>query len=315
MIADLDKTIQQLLVAELAIKNDEIEIAFEQPTREWSSQINKPTVNFFLYDVRENPHLRTHQWETLTNGRKGLPPGDNLAHLKRTALRVDCFYMITTWAPKHARRAEDEHRLLTRTLLALFQYPILPEERLETRLRNPDFAIRTRLASHDVLTNPAEVWGALDNEMKPSVSYIVTLSLDPWAVVSSPAVTTVTLATGQEAQPELLYDHKLAEDKVSARMNVIGGTVRSSSANGVSLAGIEIAIRETGLYTKTDAQGRFRFSGLLPAEYTLIARTTSGVLAEKAIRVPAPANANYDLEIQLASATTDATTNPKGKRS
>src|SRR5512142_2917457 len=112
MIADLDETIRQLLQQELPIKNGEIEIKFDQPKREWSARLNRPTVNCFLYDLRENPILRQHGLEQVSPGQ-----GNNLqAHLRRTPFRVDCFYMLTTWAndPDH------EHRLLSNTMLALF---------------------------------------------------------------------------------------------------------------------------------------------------------------------------------------------------
>ena len=118
MISDLDETIRQLLIAELPIKNGEIEVAFEQPKREWSSRLSRPTVNFFLYDLRENPVLRTHQWEAVNQGGNG-----DIARMKRTPFRVDCYYMITTWAAE----PEDEHRLLSRVLMTLFKYPTIPE--------------------------------------------------------------------------------------------------------------------------------------------------------------------------------------------
>jgi hypothetical protein len=55
--------------------------------------------------------------------------------------------------------------------------------------RNPlcDIAmeIRTRLAQHDVLTNPAEVWSALEAQMKAGVSFVVTLPFDPWEEVEA----------------------------------------------------------------------------------------------------------------------------------
>jgi hypothetical protein len=65
MIADLDETIRQLLIAELPIKNGEIDVSFDQPKREWSARLSKPAVNFFLYDMRENATLRQHQWERM----------------------------------------------------------------------------------------------------------------------------------------------------------------------------------------------------------------------------------------------------------
>ena len=47
MLADLDESIRKLLIEELPIKNGEIDVKFEQPKREWSAKLTKPTVNFF----------------------------------------------------------------------------------------------------------------------------------------------------------------------------------------------------------------------------------------------------------------------------
>jgi hypothetical protein len=188
MIAELDETIRQLLIAELPIKNGEIDISFHQPKREWSARISRPTVNFFLYDLRENNTLRQHQWERMPKD-----PVNGLAQLKRTPYRVDCFYIMTTWAAE----PEDEHRLLARCLLALFRNPILDSNRLVGSLKDQPFEIQTHLAVHDRLTNPAEVWSALDNEIRPSIPYIITLALDPWAEVSGPVVKTLTFRYGQ----------------------------------------------------------------------------------------------------------------------
>ena len=63
MFADLDETMRQILIEELPVKNGEIDIHFDQPTREWSAKLSKPTLNIFLYDVRENNQLRQHVWQ------------------------------------------------------------------------------------------------------------------------------------------------------------------------------------------------------------------------------------------------------------
>jgi hypothetical protein len=294
MIADLDKTIRQLLLDELSIKNGEIEISFDQPKREWSARLgNTPTINLFLYDVRENPHLRTHQWEAPTNGRNGKPLDPKLVHQKRTPMRVDCFYMLTTWA----NDSGDEHRLLTDCMIALFRHPLLDEARLEGRLQNPTYDVRTRLASHDVLTNPAEVWGALDNEMRPSVSYVVTLTLDPWSTISGPPVRTFSLSAGQEGNPSELAQRPLTPDPQQSTLTFIGGSVRNRESDGPPAAGLEVSIKDTGLYTRTDEQGRFRFGGLLPNDYTLVVQPPKGRQKTKAISVPAKTGEDYDLEI------------------
>ena len=189
MIADLDQSIKQLLVSDLPIKNGEIDVKFDLPNREWSNKLTKPTVNLFLYDVRENTALRRTQFDPAGNGNAR----DELARMKKAPHRIDCFYMLTTWAAE----PEDEHRLLTRVLMSLFRYPVLPDHFLVGTLQEPRFPIQTYVARHDKLTNPAEVWSALDNEMRPSVAYSATMTLDPWSEVSGPIVRTLTLRTGK----------------------------------------------------------------------------------------------------------------------
>lgn len=287
MITDLDETLRQLLIAEIPVKNGEVDIKFDLPRREWSSRLSKPTVDLFLYDVRENNVLRQHQWEQSGggNGRRT----DNLVHLKRTPFRVDCFYMLTTWA----NDPEDEHRLLTRALLALFRFPVLPENRLVGALRTPIFEIQARLALHDRLTNPAEIWSALDNEMRPSVPYIVTLALDPWTEITGPLVSTLTLRTGQSST---LPQMRILVAGTQVDLCFIGGIVRRKDGDRGALAGVEVAIKGTGLFAKTDDLGRFGLGSLPPGSYTLVAWPAKGRPKEKTILVPG-ASDEYDLAL------------------
>ena len=289
MIADLDETIRQLVYAEMPIKNGEIEISFDQPKREWSSRLSKPTINFYLYDLRENPILRQHQWEET-------PPRttiDNQSHRKRSPYRVDCFYMLTTWAAE----SDDEHRLLSRCLLALFRNPVLPQDRLVGLLKNQPYEIQARLAAHDRLTNPAELWSAMDNEMRPSISYIVTLSLDPWTEITGPIVSTLTFRAG--VTKTLPRKELLAQDSIETEMVYIGGTVYKKAEKGsvpAPLEGIQIAIKGTGLFSTTDENGRYVLGSLAPGEYTLVGWLSDGKLLEKKIVVPS-STGDYDLII------------------
>ena len=280
MITDLDQTIKKLLIEEMPIKNGEIDVKFEQPTREWSAKLAKPTVNFFLYDVRENNTLRQHQWQPVMDGNGR--PADPAAR-KRTPFRVDCTYMLTTWATDPG----DEHRLLTRCLLALFRHPILPEDRLVGSLQNPTFELQARLAAHDKLTNPAEVWSALDNELRPSVSYIVTLALDPWTAVTGPAVHSFTMHLGQSENPR----RQDMDRETAVATNIIGGMLLKGAQ---PQSGIDVALKGTGFMETTDENGRYRFLGVPAGSYTLLAWSGKGKPQEKKISVPA---GDYDVEL------------------
>jgi hypothetical protein len=285
MIADLDETLRKLLVEELPVKNGEIDIEFDQPNREWSAKLTKPTVNLFLYDLRENAELRHHQYMRMNgNGR------NNTASFKKTPMRVECYYMMTTWAAE----AEDEHRLMTRCLMALYRHPVLPEHLLVGSMQHPIFDIQTRLARQDRLTNPAEVWSALDNEMRPSVSYTVTLTLDPWTEIDGPIVRTLRLRSGQATRLPIYKD--LDEGTAGFDRTYIAGTVRNAKRKDEPEPGLQVAIKGTGWMDTTDEQGRFSLGGMPQGDYTLVVWPSKGKPKERKISVPA-ADGDYDLEI------------------
>ena len=282
MIADLDETIRQLLNKEMPIKNGEIDVVFDQPRREWSARLSKPTLNFFLYDVRENATLRHHDWERLSQA------NHNVARLKRTPFRVDCAYIITAWAAD----PEDEHRLLSRCLMALFRHPVLPEEILTGGLQNQPFEIPTMLAQTDKLTNPAEVWSAMDNEMRPSVPFVVTIAMDPWSEVTGPVVRTFTLTPGQS--PYRRYERRIQETESDAPLTFIGGSL--TDKDGQALAGIDVAIRGTGMVSRSDHEGKFVLGSLAHGEYALVIWMPDGKMKEQKISVPGKSE-QYDIRI------------------
>lgn len=286
MIADLDATIRQLLVDELPLPNGELDVAFQQPKREWSARLSRPTINCFLYDVRENAQLRAHQWEPAPNSRTRNGVADpNLAVRKRSPLRIECTYLITAWAFDPG----DEHRLLTDCLLALARYPVLPAARLVNELRNSSHEVRTRLASHELLANPAELWSALDNELRPGLTYGVTLALDPWTTEAGPTVRTLSLVALERAHTRTAAPHEGAREEPGRA--TIGGTVR---AGDMPVPGAEVVLAGTGLAARTDVTGRFRFAGLRPGRYRIAVQDAAGA-ATREIEVPAAAGASYDL--------------------
>lgn len=345
MINHLDKTIENLLTQEIDIGNGDVEVSFNAPNGEWANRaVSRPTLNFFLYDVRENAPLRKHQWQQLTtrptpvngsglnghgsngNGRKkkGPEPPEDLrrlssAHLKRTPLMVDCFYMVTAWSPSDDRyQPTDEHRLLSLCMMALARYPVLnpeqiPVEEMARRtgrspdpegrqqateylagaLANQDIEIRTRLAYHDVLTNPAEVWSALENQMKAAFSYVVTLPLDPWdkSVQIAEQVGAAEFRTGQSLPPvpdpedegiDLDPEERTINDGFSQSLYRVAGTIWNTAEEELEPAvALNVSIIEPdlldgkknlGLYrrTKSDRQGRFSFQRLMPGEYVVV---------------------------------------------
>ncbi|MGB1251123.1 MAG: Pvc16 family protein [Candidatus Promineifilaceae bacterium] len=278
MIADLDETLQKLLKNELPIKNGEIDIKFEQPKREWSARLSKPTINFFLYDLRENVKLRAqHRERVMQKARNGR---DRQVHMKRTPYRMDCYYLITTWAVE----PEDEHNLLSACVTALLRHPSLPPEYLIGELEEQPYSIHSKLASPDVLPNVSEVWSVLDNEMRPAVTCVLTISIDPWEVETMQMVESVSLTTG-EARIEN-RDARTLKEGTTRTTYSIGGTVYLDKSKTETVSNIEVAIKGTGHFTQTNLDGRFQFSTLGDGKLTLVAWRPNGTVVQKEVSIP-----------------------------
>jgi hypothetical protein len=278
MIDDLDKVLRQLLIRELPIKNREVEIKFDQPSREWSSRLSRPTLNLFLYDVRENTRLRQAQptWRVERHD-------DGTATRRIKPVRVDLHYMITAWAAD----PEDEHSLLARTLLALFRNPELPEDLLPEILQNQPVPIAIMAAQEDELQNPADVWNVLDNEMRPAIACIVTMALDPYRPIVGPMVRTRELRFGQAAVPPR---QQLDEPARPETFWTIGGTVHSKEP----LETMRLTLVERGLDVPLQPEGRFAIGRLEAGDYTLEISHDGGKPRRYKITVPSP---DYDLEV------------------
>ncbi len=279
MFHDLDEVLRQLLIREMPIKNGEVDITFDQPTREWSGRLSRPTLNFFLHDVRENIKLRQAQeWIVEQNP-------DGTVTQRRMPVRVDLHYMVTAWANDPA----DEHNLLARSLLALFRQPHLPPDLLPEIMRNQPRPIPLRVAQEDELRNVADVWNALDNEMRPSIALTVTLALDPYEPFVAPLVRTRELRFGQAAEPASVQE--LVEGQGSDVFWTIGGTIHTDQP----LEKLRLTLVERGLEVPIQDEGRFTIGRLRAGDYTLEIAVNGGEPTRHKISVPAP---DYEIEVQ-----------------
>jgi hypothetical protein len=267
MIDDLDEAMRRLLVREMPIKNAEVNIEFDQPKREWSARLSKPTLNLFLHDVRENTTLRQQEWEIERNGK-------NTATKRRTPIRLDLHYMITAWATE----PDDEHRLITRTMMALFRFATLPDDVLPESLQSQPGPIPIRMAQSEELPKPTDLWGVLDNELRPAIGYRVTVSLNPYQPVTGPLVRT----------RELRY--LVQRDQEPEQVFMVGGEVRGSHSG----SGLKLVLVDRGLDIPIASDGKFVIGDLPAGGYTLELADATGSRLKQKIRVPSP---SYDLEL------------------
>ena len=276
MISDLDEVLRQLLIRELPVKNSEVDIEFDQPVREWSSRLTKPTLNLFLHDLRENNTLRQADWEIQKNG-------DGTYTRRRKSLRLDLRYMITAWTAE----PEDEHRLLTRTLMALYRYPHVPEDLLPESLQDQPMPIPVHIATFEELRTPADIWSALDNELRVVIACVVTLSLNPYKEITGPLVKTRDLRLGQVADPTR---QQFDDGEELDQFWMVGGTVRSQKP----LENVRLSLVERSLDVPVAEDGRFVIGNLETGDYTLEISAEKRKPKRHKITVPAP---EYDIEV------------------
>jgi hypothetical protein len=265
MLADLDETLRVLLKRELARHGfDGVEVAFDAPARDWSSQLSGPTVNLFLYDLRESHEFRPNEWVTdLSNGRN---------REVRPPMIMECSYAVTAWT----QAVEDEHRLLSQVLGVLFAFPQLPADALAGRLPETAarFAIEGRIGQPKS-DGKADFWSAVGGQYKASLDYVVTLACESGvAYERGPEVRTQTMAP------------RLSEIPGSAvtEMHRFGGKVVDGA--GAPLRDVWITLPELGLFASSDPRGRFILQRVPSGKHKLLARARDGAEAKAEIAVP-----------------------------
>jgi hypothetical protein len=272
MLADLDETLRGLLRSELERHGFEgVDIAFDAPAREWSGQLSKPTVNVFLYDMREAEGLRTSEWTAIKRDgrtREGRPP-----------MVMECSYAITAWT----QAVEDEHRLLSQVLAILFAYPELPQDRLNGRLANGSQAWPIKARVGQGKGEKSDFWSAVGGQYKVSLDYVVRLSVESGAQLErGPEVRTQTVRT------------RLADGPPRAIVEMHRTAGRVQDSRGEPLADVWVTLPDVGTWTASSADGRFSFNRLPPGSHRLLARTADGREAVGKLDVP---GAGVDLVI------------------
>src|SRR3954451_21286868 len=266
-IADLDEALRKLMRRELERHGFEgVEVAFDAPSKEWSGKLTNPTVDLFLYDLREAvERAEVSPSESRGNGQAMVTP---------PPLRLELSYAVTAWT----KAVEDEHRLLSQVLAILFSYRRLPDDVLAgnggMRLGEVEGSVgRPR-------EEKADFWTSVGGQYKASIDYAVHITIESGATyVRGPEVRMQTIRTRMSDGPA----------RTLTEMTRIGGTVRDAA--GEPVADAWVAVPEAGLWAVTDGAGRYRVDRIRPGWHRVIARTAGGDETEATIEVPgAPAD-------------------------
>jgi hypothetical protein len=198
MIQDVDDALRTLILE--AVNGSGVDASFEAPTKEWAAKRNAPTVNLYLYDVREDVARRQVEYEEV-RGEDG-----RVVERRQPPRRFKLSYLVTVWT----QRPEDEHRLLSTVLGCFLGHETLPHDILGGTLA--DHPQQTLLAIG--LPPPqdrslADVWSALGGELKPSLDLVVSAPFDSDRVLAAgppvleePRISVVSPQTDEPERPK-----------------------------------------------------------------------------------------------------------------
>jgi hypothetical protein len=166
MIQDVDESLRALVKRD-ALNGSKADIAFDAPNKEWSSRRNTPTVDLYLYDIREDLEQRDVMWEDIR--------GDSrdprfVTERRPPPRRFKLSYLVTAWT----QRPEDEHRLLSALLACFLRHPPMPAEALSGTLVDSRQPILLNIALPPPQDRSiSDVWSALGGELKASLDLVV----------------------------------------------------------------------------------------------------------------------------------------------
>lgn len=277
MIHDLDETIKHILKEHGKLNSGEIDIAFDQPTGDWAATLSRPTINLYLYDIRENTELRRRQPQVERryndhSTRRAFPPK-----------RIDLSYLITVWA----RNPEDEHQLLWRVLATLSRFMVIdPLDDGQGVVRDQPVPMPAEVAMpSEALRNMPDLWGVMENQLKPSINFKVTVALDVEDAIEAPMVLTSQIRIGQSDE----RNRELAVTSITTYH--IGGRVLEGET---AIPGAQVTLLNRGDNVETDDEGRYVFAYLHDGEYELEVQIEGRKAKTYKIEVPAP---SYDLAL------------------
>ncbi len=168
MIHEVDSALRALILRE-GLDGADAEVVFDAPTKDWAARRTTPTVDVYLYDIREDLRRRergvvNEYDDALRVVARRLPP----RHFKLS-------YLITAWT----QRPVDEHRLLSALLACFLRQDAVPADLLGGPLATSGLPVPLSVA----LPPPedrsfADVWSALGGELKPSLDIVVTVPTD-----------------------------------------------------------------------------------------------------------------------------------------
>lgn len=301
MFQDLDETLRAILDDDSA--PDELrnaDVSFLTPEKGFAPA--EPTVNLFLFEVRENYDLRDSVpvIERSGDGYVQVPP----------PLRVACSYLVTAWSDESgSAKVVEEHRLLGQAMRWLSRFSTIQPEHYRGSLMGQPLPPPLTLAQPDGYKKSNDFWSALGRPPQPAFCLTATISmissepepLGPLVISKelriSPEVALPERAQAQSLTSSFASNVRRSSAQAAARpeeFNSIGGQV--TNAGGEPVVGATIILSKLRAVTSTDPDGRYSFTHVPPGRHRL--RVRAGAQRQTLnFVVPAPAGTTYDVKL------------------
>ncbi|WP_168202673.1 MULTISPECIES: DUF4255 domain-containing protein [Georgenia] len=217
LIPTVEDGLEALLRATLPLPEEVGDVSFEAPSGAWSAQVNRVTVNLFLYAVARSP------LPPLPPAARSGPGGTE----RRPSLPlVQLSYLVSAWAGS----TRDEHQLLGDVLTRFLSHQTVPAAHLPATLTS---SVQLSLASDEV-NRPRELWAALGSNHRAAFTLVVTMASDAFGW--QPAATGVSSVEGLAAP--VPHRPATARDAAAEAAGPVrrsgGGLVRSALTEGRS---------------------------------------------------------------------------------
>ncbi len=202
MIHEISKALESLVERD-AVDGAGVEVVFDAPTKEWASRRNTPTVDLYLYDIREDPRRRS----------AGNYQDRDEGGVLRATMELPRYFRLSYLATAWTQRPEDEHRLLAALLSVFIRQRVIPEEMLTGSLASLGIPVLLEVAKPPPENRQiSEVWTSLGGELKASLDLVITapMTFEPMPVSAPPAEGGLGVRTfgdpGQESVAGALHD-------------------------------------------------------------------------------------------------------------
>lgn len=161
IVTTVDSGLESLVRAELPLPPEVGDVSLDPPSGTWSAQLNRITVNLFLFGVGRSAQQPRPPVDREVNGRRQRRP---------MLPMMELHYLVTAWAGS----VRDEHQLIGDLLGCFLSHQALPGEYLE---QQPDAMVQLSIAPHDN-GRAKDVWSTVGGTIRPSFELVATTQVD-----------------------------------------------------------------------------------------------------------------------------------------